>query len=265
MSDLSAQDEFANKLEPPPEARELGAPKTPSILRNSKEGAPRKMSADGVSFAPLPQRPASMPRRNSITLGVAARSSFFNGGGNSGNASNIHRNSDGSLVKTFTAQEWKEMEQSQEKNVVDLGDVAVDAGKRLVRLFRRGENRDVEKGKNGDKNKNKIKDKDKFMDKQLEDVGEQKLEEEDQDDQDNHHHHHQQHYDTDSSIGTLSPNTSHSHVSQSTADTSHGNSSVHARTSFNDLHPYKRGNDEQLKDYALGFDPDRLKAKREQM
>lgn len=84
-----------------------------------------------ISFAPLPQRPASLPRRNSITLGVAARSNFFNGKGTS-----VHKNPDGSMVKVMTAEEWKELDRSQGRTAVDLGDVAVDAGKKVFNFFR---------------------------------------------------------------------------------------------------------------------------------
>ncbi|TIB92183.1 hypothetical protein E3Q18_00833 [Wallemia mellicola] len=37
MSNLFKQDEFAKKLEPPEEARQLGPPSGPSILKNSSE------------------------------------------------------------------------------------------------------------------------------------------------------------------------------------------------------------------------------------
>lgn len=84
-----------------------------------------------ISFAPLPQRPASLPRRNSITLGVAARSNFFNGKG-----TNVHKNPDGSMVKVMSAEEWKELDRSQGRTAVDLGDVAVDAGKKVFNFFR---------------------------------------------------------------------------------------------------------------------------------
>ncbi|TIA93647.1 hypothetical protein E3P99_00093 [Wallemia hederae] len=263
-------------VKPPPEARQLGPPTGPSILKNPissqisqnpsherrsseqmrEAEPPRKMSIDSISFAPLPQRPSSMPRRNSITLGVAARSSFFNGSGNG----SVRKNSDGSMVKTFTAEEWKQLEESQGRNVVDLGDVAMDAGKKFVRLF---------KGRRGSKDRSTDKDAviDKTQpanvgkdDKKLEDVGEEAHEED------------AELADADSSVGTLSPNTSQSHISQTTTDTSYVASpppdSLHMRASYNDLHPYKRSSeqeDENLKQYALGFDPARLSAKRQQM
>lgn len=37
MSNLFKQDEFAKKVEPPEEARQLGAPSGPSILKNPSE------------------------------------------------------------------------------------------------------------------------------------------------------------------------------------------------------------------------------------
>lgn len=157
----------------------------------------------------------------------------------------MHKNPDGSMIKTFTAEEWRQLEQSQGRNVVDLGDVAVDAGKKIVRLFR---------GRRGSKDKASDKDKETRAnvgkdEKKLEDVGEEEQEEE-----------HEEDAEMDSSVGTLSPNTSHSHISQATTDTSYATTpppeALRMRASYNDLHPYKRSSeqeDEHLKQYALGF------------
>lgn len=180
-----------------------------------------------------------MPRRNSITLGVAARSSFFNNGGG---ATNVHKNPDGSMVKTFTPEQWKQLEESQGKNVVDLGDVAVVAGKKFVNLLR---------GRRDSKDKTSDKEKDQFRnprrdEKKLEDVGEVIQEEE---------------AEVENSDGTLSPNTSQSHISQTTSDASDvltpPSDAMHMRTSSGgQLQPYKQDayeEDEHLKAYALGF------------
>ncbi|TIB74205.1 hypothetical protein E3Q24_00662 [Wallemia mellicola] len=267
MSNLFKQDEFAKKLEPPEEARQLGPPSGPSILKNSSEKqykpsherssdynqkeSPRKLSVDSISFAPLPQRPTTMPRRNSITLGVAARSSFFN---NAGGATNVHKNPDGSMVKTFTPEQWKQLEESQGRNVVDLGNVAVVAGKKFVNLLR---------GRRDSKDKTSDKEKEQFRnprrdEKKLEDVGEV-IQEEDA--------------EIENSDDTLSPNTSQSHISQTTSDASDiltpPSDAMHMRTSSGgQLQPYKQDayqEDEHLKAYALGFDPAKLGARRQQM
>ncbi|OCF33560.1 hypothetical protein I316_04632 [Kwoniella heveanensis BCC8398] len=100
----------------------------------------RRGSTPKISFAPLPEIPVELKRRNSITIGVASRKNLLTGQGSAAGGGGGPR---GSNRVMMTDQEWEDYKRHfEEKNgsndVVDLGAVAKQGAKALWGKMKRG-------------------------------------------------------------------------------------------------------------------------------
>ncbi|WVQ95797.1 hypothetical protein IAU59_002896 [Kwoniella sp. CBS 9459] len=99
----------------------------------------RRGSTPKISFAPLPEIPLELKRRNSITIGVASRKNLLTGQGSAAGGGGPR----GSHKVMMTDQEWEDYKrQFDEANgandVVDLGAVAKQGAKALWGKMKRG-------------------------------------------------------------------------------------------------------------------------------
>ncbi|WVF68244.1 hypothetical protein IAT40_003009 [Kwoniella sp. CBS 6097] len=99
----------------------------------------RRGSTPKISFAPLPEIPVELKRRNSITIGVASRKNLLTGQGSAAGGEGPR----GTHKVMMTDQEWEDYKRHfEEKNgandVVDLGAVAKQGAKALWGKMKRG-------------------------------------------------------------------------------------------------------------------------------
>ncbi|KAH7343798.1 hypothetical protein B0J17DRAFT_643972 [Rhizoctonia solani] len=113
----------------------LQRPKTESVVSSNGSQYPGS-PASRVSFAPLPDL-ATRKRRNSITLGVAARSATLRAQRMGPHPTAPRRNGYGPQGPAPGRPRPRTADHYKDDQVIDLGEVAIDAGKKLWRVISR--------------------------------------------------------------------------------------------------------------------------------